>query len=299
MELQEFAQKVRKAVSSRLGEQYQVKIKQVRKNNNILLHGLIVQKQGQNVYPTIYLEQFWNRYEEGTPLSRVVEHIIEIYHRDAPEQEMDFRFFEDFEQVKGRICYRLIHRERNEQLLKQIPYVSYLDLAICFFYSYEDKRLGKGTILIYQNHMELWETTVEELMRCAMENTPRLYPGEVRSMEAMLRQLMRAENVLGEEFAPEELPMMVVSNASGCYGATVMLYSDLWESLGENWQERFYILPSSVHEVILLKDDGQENPARLQEMVQEINQCEVEPTEVLSDSVYHYDRTDKVIRRIL
>lgn len=299
MELQEFTQKVRKGVSSRLGEQYQVKIKQVRKNNNVLLYGLIVQKQGQNVYPTIYLEQFWKRYEDGTSLSQVVDHIIEIYHRDAPGKEMDFRFFEDFEQVKDRICFRLIHRERNAQLLKQIPYVPYLDLAVCFFYSYEDQCLGKGTILIYENHVEQWQTTLEELMRCAMKNTPLLYPGEVRSMEAMLRQLMKAEELTGETLEAKEVPMMVVSNASGCFGATVMLYPDFWDKLGMTWKGKFYILPSSVHEVILLRDDGEESPSKLQEMVREINQREVDPTEVLSDSIYHYDIADKVIRRIL
>ncbi|MBQ7933815.1 MAG: hypothetical protein IJ327_03385 [Lachnospiraceae bacterium] len=299
MELQEFTQKVQKGVSVRLGAQYQVKIKQVRKNNNILLHGLLVQKEGQNVYPTIYLEQYYSRYKDGTPLSEVVDHIIEIYYRDAPEQVMDFRFFEDFQQVKGRICYRLIHKERNKQLLKQIPYVTYLDLAICFFYAYEDKRLGKGTILIYRNHMELWQVTVEDLMRYAIENTPRLYPGEVRSMEDMLRQLLQSEEMQREIPVPEDMPMMVVGNQSGCFGATVMLYGDFWEQLANDWQERFYILPSSIHEVILLKDDGQEDPVKLQEMVQEINHCEVDPTEVLSDSIYHYDRTDKVIRRIL
>ncbi|MBQ7925064.1 MAG: hypothetical protein IJ335_02090, partial [Lachnospiraceae bacterium] len=80
---------------------------------------------------------------------------------------------------------------------------------------------------------------------------------------------------------------------------TVMLYPDFWDKLGMAWKGKFYILPSSVHEVILLKDDGEESPSKLQEMVREINQCEVDPTEVLSDSIYHYDIADKVIRRIL
>ena len=66
-------------------------------------------------------------------------------------------FFKDFEKVKDRIVYRLIHAGRNKELLDEIPHIPFWDLAICFSYSFWSEELGDGMILIRNEHMESWK----------------------------------------------------------------------------------------------------------------------------------------------
>ena len=125
MEMNEFVQKVQKAVQKRVGEGFQVKIHEVRKNNNTIFHGLLILSERQNVSPTIYLDSFWEAYREGVTFGVIVEHIMRVYNQDTPKQNVDMSFFKEYDKVKGRICYKLISLERNAELLQKIPYLSF------------------------------------------------------------------------------------------------------------------------------------------------------------------------------
>lgn len=305
MGIKEFAGKVCNAVEKTLGEEYRVEVKVVQKNNGIRLHGLLILTEKGNVVPTIYLEPFWEAYEAGTSLAEVVRRLLEIYRTDTPQEQIDMDFFKHFESVRNRICYRLIRGKGNEELLEDIPHIPFLDLEICFFYAYSGTVLGEGAILIHNSHMKLWNTSTKELMRLAQENTPRLYPWQCSPMEEVLREIMSEENDR-EEMPDEEactrfladVPMLVLSNRKRVQGASCILYAGLLEQLAASSQCSFYILPSSIHEVILLSDKGSEEPERLKAMIVEINRTQVAPEEVLSDSLYYFDSLEKTIKII-
>ena len=95
-----------------------------------------------------------------------------------------------------------------------------------------------------------------------------------------------------------EVPLRVLSNVKRVHGAICMLYPDVLENLAQEEQRSFYILPSSVHEVILLADTGSGLPGELKAMIAEVNSTQVAPEEVLSDSLYYYDFTDKKVKII-
>ena len=248
------------------------------------------------------MQPFWEAYEGGATLSELIRRIVQIYREDIPKQNIDMSFFKEFDKVKDRICYRLIHFEKNKTLLEKIPYIPFLDLAICFYYAYEDEVLGRGSILIHHSHMEMWKTSVAELMCHAQNNTPGIFPWECISMENMLNQLMgnyKAEFLADEEEQKDffaRMPMYIVSNTRKLYGACCVLYPGLLTLLADKLDGDFYILPSSIHEVILLKDTKTETPEQLRKMIREVNETHVEPEEVLSDSLYYYSRKDKKIR---
>lgn len=305
MEMKEFAKKVQKAVTEVLGEKYDVKLQEVQKNNGVILQGLIILKKNQNVSPTIYLQPFWEAYEGGVTFAELIRRIIQIYREDTPKESIDMSFFQDFEKVKDRICYRLIHAKQNQSLLARIPHIPFLDLAICFYYAYEGKALGNGSILIYDTHMAMWQTNVAELLLYAQSNTPRLFPWECNSMEVVVHNLVEAQErekgckIMDEEEQKQffaDMPMYIVSNRQKLHGAICILYPELLSALADKLNANFYILPSSIHEVILLTDNGKENPRQLREMIEEVNKTQVEPEEVLSDSLYYFDKKEKKIR---
>ncbi|MBE5865083.1 MAG: hypothetical protein E7292_02565 [Lachnospiraceae bacterium] len=289
-DIRRFAEVVCKAVSEELGGDSQVKLQEVIKNNGVVLQGLIILNGRSNLSPTIYLNPFLEAYENDIPLADIVARILDIYNRDLPTESVNMNFFRDFEKVKDRICYRVISRERNRSLLERIPHIDFLDLSICFFYSYEDVTLGDGSILIYNNHMDIWRCNVEKLLDCAKVNTPRIYVKDIINMGELLEELSS-----GMQEAVE-LPMYVMSNKQRTFGAATILYPDALGAIGKMFKENFYILPSSIHEIILLPEHAASPVDIMRDMVKDINFTQVAPEEVLSDNVYFYDRLANHVR---
>lgn len=303
MEINEFAGKVCNAVGKKLGRAYKVEVREVQKNNGIVLHGLLITADSRNVIPTLYLEPFWEAYQSGTTLAEIVRRLVKIYREEIPKASIDMDFFRQFAEVSGRICYRLVRQGGNEMLLQDVPHIPFLDLAICFFYAYSSDILGEGAIRIHNSHMELWDTSTKELLELAQRNTPKLFPWRCNSMEQVLREMMteeeyRAESPEGRDILFADNPLWVLSNAQRAYGASCMIYPELLKQLAEKEERNFYILPSSIHEVILLADQGMETPEQLKDMIAEVNKTQVAPEEVLSDSLYYYDFRKKNIRII-
>lgn len=299
MEMKDFAEKVQRVMTEVLGEEYEVRIQEVQKNNGVRLQGLLILSEKQNVSPTIYLRPFWEAYEGGVTFSEIMSRMLQIYREDTPTESIDMSFFKNFDCVKERICYRLVNASQNRELLEKIPHIPFLDLAICFYYAYEGECLGSGSILIYDTHMELWQTNVSELMRLAEDNTRKLFPWECSSMETIVNEMMgRQEELAAEQHELEKLPMKILSNQSKIYGAACILYPGLLEKLSEEEGANLYILPSSVHEVILLPDSNNEDSMCLKSMIFEVNRTQLEPEEVLSDSLYYFDRSEKNVKVI-
>lgn len=284
IDIRKFAELVSKVVSEELGGECQVKLQEVIKNNGVVLQGLVILSSRSNLSPTIYLNSYLEAYEKGVPLTAIVEQILAIYRQEMPQERVNLEFFREFEKVKDGICYKLINREKNHALLERIPHIDFLDLSICFFYAYRDEVLGNGSILIYNNHMDVWNCQTEALLKLAKENTPRIYPGKLVKMGELLGGYL---GISGEELL-DDIPMYVLSNEQRVFGAACMIYPESLEKAAEQLQENFYILPSSVHEVILLPKHVATDPEVIRDMVREINHTQVAPEEILSDNLYFY-----------
>ncbi len=291
MDMKEFAEKVQERVHERLRRECRVELLNVTKNNHVELLGLHIYGEHQNVSPTIYLNTFFEAYQAGMTMSRIVERIVEVYEQGRPGCNVDMSFFKEYALVKDRICAKLINREKNRELLEQIPHVEFLDLAICFYYAYNGKELGAGSILIYHSHAVLWDVGTEALLAAAAENTPALFAADCVPMNEMILGLLNKNNpdVIDPNLLPES-PMMILTNRERVQGAITMLYPELLKSISDRVGSDLFILPSSVHEVILLPDDGQISAGRLKEMILEVNTTQLDPEDVLSDNLYYFNR---------
>ena len=297
MTIYTFAQEVQERIQRRLGAGYMVHLQKVQKNNGVHLEGLVIRSEKQNVSPTIYLDDFYEAYCNGYSMEHILDNILSIYEQDTPRGNVDMSFFKEFESVKDRICYRLIDERQNREILEKIPYVPFLDLAICFYYAYQGEELGNGSILIYHTHLEMWGVTTEELLALANENTPTLFPWECSSMEKVIEELMEDAFLSKEDKLQffKDVPMRILSNSKRTFGASCILYPGVLEQLALRLQSDFYILPSSIHEVILLCDRQGETEYELKRMIEEVNRTQLEIQEVLSYSLYHYSLKNKQI----
>lgn len=292
MNLIEFGDKMKKAVLKELGENTQIEFKTVRKNNGQDLYGMLIRENQRVVVPTFYLDGYFREYQNGTTFKELFAKLMEIY-RTTPKEEMDLSFFEDFERVKDRICYRLVNLERNVEMLTDIPYVPFLDLAVCFYYAFSNETLGEGSIMIHYSFMERWGVTVEELMQQAQENTCRLFPPYIESVEKMLIEMMGFGRVSGLETA---VPLDIMTNSKKDFGATSILYPGILKQYAKRCGGNFFILPSSVHEVLLIREENGDQKESFKSMISEVNSNYLAQEEFLSNSLYYYDMSSESIQ---
>lgn len=300
MNFKQFCEKLYKAISEFYGEEVKLEIKDVTKNNGVKLTGLLITEDGKNVSPSIYLNNYFHDYESGKEIDRIIVEIITLYEKVRKNPKVDMDFFKDYNSVKERICYKVINYAKNEEFLKECPHIKYLNLAIVFYYPYSNCSLGKGTIAIRNSHKEDWKVSTDELYRQATENTKRLFPYEILGTEDLLKEFVEEEFVDENMQLSREMrvPMYVVTNNIRHFGAAGIMYPGLLHQLAKKEDANLFLLPSSVHEIIVLPDIGQD-AEDLQTMVREVNETQVADEEILSDSVYYYDKFSEKIEVLI
>lgn len=290
MEFKQFCEKVYQSIRDFYGGEVSVRMQELNKNNGVTLTGLLLEEKENKIAPAVYLDSYFEDYRKGRKIGEIVMEIVQIYERVRKNQQINVQFFSDYQKARERICYKLIHYRRNQALMPEIPHVRYLNLAVVFYYAYENQLLGSGTILIRNSHKESWNVTTEELYQQAKENTERIFPADLIRMEEIIEETEK-ENFAEESWEEEQIiPMFVLTNGKRQFGAISIFYPGILKNLAGKMNANLFILPSSVHEVILLPDVG-EKAECLQEMVKDVNRTQVAEEEVLADSVYYYDRT--------
>ena len=302
MVLEQFGRKVCSALQEILGEDYDIEMKEVTKNNGVLLHGIVINGKRSNVSPAIYIDELYEEYQDGRVFGDIIYDLLCVYKHHAREIDMDMEFFTQFERAKSRVLYKLIHRESNADLLKEIPFIKWNDLALVFYYSLEDERFGKASILIRNAHLAMWGIDKGVLYEHARTNMQRLKPEEIMPIKQLIREFIErgenrgvSKNEMGlskerEEAIEADSMIYVLSNRDRMFGAATLLYAESLKMLTRKLNKNLIILPSSVHEVLLVPDDGMKEKDFFKNMVKEVNDSQVEPEERLSYNVYYYDR---------
>ena len=273
--------------------QGKVLLQKIRKNNGVILDSIIIQMPDSNISPTIYMDTFYEMYRNGMDVEEIAVRILAAYYNGKPKRELELDFFKDFNQVKSKIVYRIINAKQNEELLEEIPHVLWMDLAICCYYAFYDEQLGNGMITVNNKHMEWWKTNTQELMALACQNTPDLLKAQMESLTKVVESLCGEEI---EEVHGRKCPLYVLTNEQKTQGAACILYEGMPEKIALTLGGSFYIIPSSIHELIIFKENGDEDIYSLHKMINEVNETQLSEEEILSDYPYYYDsQTKKII----
>lgn len=290
MTYQEFKQHITNVIQTKLGPSVKVTVQEIIKNNNTRLDGLTILSNQLNISPTIYLNYYYSQYQKGQPLCDIYQDILSTYEENKPQGCIDISFFTEYEKVKNRIVFKLVNYERNRELLKKVPHYRYLDLAIIFNCLLESNTTGNATILIHEQHLAFWHITKDDLYTLAMENTPKLLTYELKNMTEVLSGLFKAEFADAFEPTPNDFPMYVLSNCSKLNGSGCILYKNLLQNFAKKIDSDLYILPSSIHEVLIIPAKKADSAEELSAMVKEVNATQLSNEEILSDHVYYYSK---------
>ena len=276
-------------------EQYQgmrLRVEPVNKVNKVL-DGitLVGSGAGRSVSPTLYINHMYEHYLETENLQEVLQ---------SAARRMDMAFKEmpevgdvNLEGAKDNIVFQVINTLQNEDMLRDMPHREFQDLSIIYRWVVKVDENGIQSSAIRNNLAEQLGMNEEQLFKCAVENTRRIFPPTVKSMNDVIREMFISDGMPAEVadmmMMPEDKMMWVISNDRGINGAGSMLYEDNLHKLAMKLETDLYILPSSVHECIAVSTNVGD-PYELAEMVSEINMGQVALEDRLSNQVYHYDK---------
>lgn len=216
----------------------------------------------------------------------IYDEILTTYKENLPTEDFDISIFKDFEKAKERIIIKLVNYSQNEELLREIPHQKFYDLAIIYVVAVCDFMSEYATILIHNQHLSLWGISSDDLYTLAMENTPKLLPYRFDKMEKVLEHLIDTPL----PFATE-IHMFILTNHIKIHGSTCMVYPGLLKALAENLNDNLLIIPSSIHEVLIIPEKTIQDEYTLndfKEMINEVNETQITDDEILSDHAYLY-----------
>ncbi len=188
--------------------------------------------------------------------------------------------------IREHLYFRLLPYDRNAGALRYLPHIRWLDLALVFFLILPDGEGEMHARLIDEPARKLWNRSLYDLWTAAKQNTLRDFPPKILALADFL------QDHSGTEI--EESPLMMLTNECFCNGSVMMYFTEILERYAEDCAAPFFILPSSVHEVLLLRDDGSYEPEMLKEMVSAINAEHVSLTDFLSNRIYYFTKEDGV-----
>lgn len=299
MSLDGFTACIRLDMQKRLGNSVKVEVKDVTKNNDTKLKALIIIEQDSNAHPSIYMESFYEQYQEGTSLEEIECRVLRIYQENRIGRNVDVTFFADWQKVKEMVTYKIVSFKKNRALLEDVPHQRILDLAVVYEIFLGVGNSGKGSILIRNSHMKLWGITEDVLHAAAFMNTPEIMGYRFANIQEIVSEILNGEEakMSGIQDLPDisghddgQIPMFVLSNRNNFHGAGTILYKNLLNKIAEKWNCDICIIPSSIHEVILLPMCKAGSYAEMTRMVREVNQTQLIPEEILSDHVYLFVR---------
>lgn len=217
------------------------------KNNGKIRVGLLLQETGSNLFPTIYLEEYYEKFQKGETLEQIVSEISQLYQKIKAKNIIDVDSFFNLESWKNKLGIKVIKTEKNRELLEEIPHLDVLDLSLTFYVILDRQCEGSATMQITNEYMRQWNLETEELYEMAMRSAVRLLPAEFCSLPDMIRRItgIEVEAIRGMQ---RECQMYVLTNSSKIQGAACMFYPHVLEMIGEILKEDFYILPALFHQ---------------------------------------------------
>lgn len=295
-----FLNQVAANIQMSLGEHCRVSLERVRKNNGLLLDGICIEQPGDLIAPTIYLNSYYQEYEKGRPLEEICHLVLETYWSRCSFPHLDPSMFRDFDRLRDKVVYRLINAQSNQELLDEIPYIPYLDLAVIFCIYLVENEKEQMTALIRNSHLKLWDITIQDLEECGAQNTPRLLPCTVKSLSQVIMEsssdpeepLIQSPDFFDSKEDFYDFPLYVLTNQKNLYGAACIRYPDAIKNFADSRNSDVLILPSSIHEVLITADTPEVDYDLISHIVFDINQSDVPVEDRLSNQVYRYCRQD-------
>ena len=300
MDYENFKEQFVADVKDRLAEQgadVKVSVNEVNKLNESY-EAITVTPEGSNIGVNMSIEKFYDAVQDGTPYDSVVDKAVETIGRGIEQRpDIDVAALTDYSQMKEKLAMEVVSAEANKEMLENVPHQNMEDMAVVYRFILSSDDEGRASVLVTNQILENMGVTPEQLHADAMENAPQIKPAEIKGMSEVMAEMMgieQAEMMGIVPVDPKDEQMFVATVPDKVHGAGVLAYQDFMDQAAERVGGDFFILPSSIHEVLIVPDNGKMDLKDLENMVKEVNATQVAPADKLTDSVYHYDSKEKI-----
>ncbi len=291
-----FAEETASVLRKKLGNGYKVRKLTVEKINKGKVYALLITDGENMVSPAFYLESFYSRHiSYGYTAAETAESIIKEYNSIEGLIKEDRNLALNLsrkEWVKERLFLVLINKDKNKDFLSDAVYSEYAGLALVLYVLAGDGMDGMAKIKVTKSMCRGFGWDEKDTAGYVLENTARLLPVGLCPLEKLINRLLNSEDG-GVQPAGGSIPgckgeWLVMSNQKGIYGAAAIFYPGILKRLAERKGTSLFLIPSSIHEFIIIPDNGLYNPRDLKDMLREVNRTEVSLDETLSDNLYYY-----------
>ena len=310
MNYNEFMDYVKEYVADYLPEKFvnaEVMINQTVKNNDVELDGLTILNPDSNMSPNIYLNTYYEEYQQGREMEDIVADIADRYiEHIEPREEYAMKLsvsdFSNYDKIKDYIYPRVCNLESNRKRLADIPHTVKEDLAITYHVKVNSDKEAVGSFAIHNGLLKVYGVDLETLHHQAMNNMETLSPPTFQSLTEVMIEIMAPDFAMRERIPIEEAKELMrdavpqggpsvycLSNESKLNGAAYIINEDIQKMVSEKIGGDYYVLPSSVHEVLVVPKSEDMSIEELENMVQSVNVSCVSADEILSDHIYQYD----------
>lgn len=291
---EQFFAEMKEALIRLKPEEMEITFMRFDKQNRMGLHGCTLAMPEAAAAPTFYLEDLYEAYLNGTAIEDIAEGVIKFAKENNRAVIPNGIDVVDYESARKHLGLMVIGAEENREYLETLVHEVIEGLALVPIVFINDEN-STGCIKIKKELLLAWEVTAQEVMEEAKQNSARVMPPTFKLMSDILRE--NSDLDLDDLCVPEEAELFVVSNRHFVYGASVAFYPGFLERIGKALGTDFYILPSSINEMLILRDLGQD-PMMLLNIVKTVNRTEISPEEILADAVFYYSRNGG-FRRVL
>lgn len=263
---------------------------------NLSYESLTVNQGDNNIGVNFNIENAFAEYNHtGDYAGVLAESTLAIVQGLENIPSVDVAELTNYDVMKEKLSIEVISAETNAELLKKVPHENMEDMAVVYRFILDSNETGRSSILVTNELMDRMGVSHEQLKADALENAPEIRPVVIQGMSEMMREMMGDEAFEMSGFPEEQNEMMYVATVPDKnFGAGVLAYQDFMVQAAEKLGGDFYILPSSIHAILLVPDDGEKAADALRDVVQEVNATQVSPEEKLTDNVYHYDAKDHI-----
>lgn len=296
MNFEQFRAKVKEAMPEFLPEELRdstIRDAKVDKLQIGEVRGILITPPGSNIGVNVYLEEAFDEYLSGKQFTAIMNRVADTAVGSIGETKgYDYRFLQNYSLVKRMITMQAINRERNEATLRNVPHRIMEDLAIVYRFDLGSGTDGRLLALITNDMLKAYGITPDQLHTDALEAAKSTMKYSILSMNEVLERIQVETFGRIVERPVGWNPMHVATTENSCFGAGIIAIPDFLEDAAEKMHGDFYVLPSSIHEIILIPSNCGVDASELREMVCDVNTAEVSEEEKLSDNVYFYSAVD-------
>ena len=289
MDYQQFLFTITAGLQSAYSADEKITVQTTEQKHTTKIKTVSLYHRGKRTTPLIYMAPFYRMYQHGYSMESIQKELKNVLDMVAQNETVKGEVFTDFASASACLAVRLISYQKNQDFLKLVPHRRILDFAVVYQLVFDKTQEEAGTMgaaVIYHDHCRIWEVTEDILFQTALSSMMKRFSPTLNSVEALIGAPMFPQQ--------SDFPhLFALTNNRAFFGASVILYPGVLRQAAKKLGGAYYILPSSVHEVLLIArgDEKKEtvNPKHLKEIVEEVNLTDAVSTEFLSNHVYEYD----------